>query len=203
MIRMRAFAETFRPSADTRILDVGGTDTNWQLLGVPYEVTLLNIVVPEAQGDLPSNVRYVEGDGTALEYSEDSFDICFSNSTIEHVHTWERQQAFAREMRRVGKGIWMQTPAREFFFEPHWLSPFVHWLPKSWQRRLGRNFTLYGLVYRPSRQLVDELVDEYRLLTHAEVVELFPDCEIRRERFLGLTKSYVVVRRVDTGEDHA
>jgi hypothetical protein len=43
---------------------------------------------------------------------------------------------------------------------------------------------------------VRELVDEYRLLTYDEVCALFPDCEIRRERFLGLTKSYVAVRPI-------
>jgi len=51
-------------------------------------------------------------------------------------------------------------------------------------------------VNRPNQQQVDALVDEYRLLDYREMRELFPDCEIRRERFLGLTKSYVAVRRV-------
>jgi hypothetical protein len=35
---------------------------------------------------------------------------------------------------------------------------------------------------------------ETRLLSHADMREFFPDCEIRRERFLGLTKSYIAVR---------
>jgi hypothetical protein len=49
-------------------------------------------------------------------------------------------------------------------------------------------------VNRPTQAQVDALVEEYRLLTYREMRELFPDCEIRRERFLGLTKSYVAVR---------
>jgi len=117
-------------------------------------------------------------------------------STIEHVHSLDRQRAFASEVRRVGRGLWLQTPARSFPFEPHWLGLFIHWLPRRWQRRLARNFTLWGLVNRPDQQQVDALVDEYRLLDYREMRELFPDCEIRRERFLGLTKSYVAVRRV-------
>ena len=32
------------------------------------------------------------------------------------------------------------------------------------------------------------------LLDGREMRALFPDCEIRRERFLGLTKSYVAIR---------
>ena len=37
--------------------------------------------------------------------------------------------------------------------------------------------------------------DAAERLTFREFKALFPDCEIRRERFLGLTKSYVAVRR--------
>jgi hypothetical protein len=191
---MDEFLATFRPTAETRILDVGGTDTNWRLRPVTADVTLLNIVVPPETEELPPNLRYVKGDATALHYPDGAFDICLSNSTIEHVHTWERQRSFASEVRRVGRGLWVQTPAREFFFEPHWLTPFVHWLPPRWQRHLGRNATVYGLAFRPSRAQVDELVGEYRLLTYREMQQLFPDCEIRRERFLGLTKSYIAVR---------
>jgi hypothetical protein len=35
---------------------------------------------------------------------------------------------------------------------------------------------------------------EVRLLTYREVKELFPDCTILRERFFGMTKSYIAVR---------
>jgi hypothetical protein len=193
--RMRRFLELFAPTASTRILDVGGTDAFWRLAGVASDVVLLNIDVPVVPDDLPPNMRYVQADGTTLPFPDRSFDICFSNSTIEHVHTYERQQAFASEMRRVGEAIWLQTPARSFPFEPHWLGFFIHWLPERWQRRLARNFTVWGWVNRPTQEQVDELVDEYRLLTHRELRQLFPDCEIRRERFLGLTKSYVAIRR--------
>ena len=192
---MQLFESVFRPDAGTRILDVGGTHQNWLLGHVSGEVTLLNIDVSDPPPHLPPNLRYVQGDGTNLDYPDRAFDICFSNSTIEHVHTWERQQAFASEVRRVGKSIWVQTPAREFFIEPHWVAPFIHWLPKSRQRKLARNFTIRGLVFRPSNEEVRELVDEFRLLTYEELVELFPDCEIWRERVLGMTKSYIVVRR--------
>jgi hypothetical protein len=191
---MDEFVRSFAPRAGMRILDVGGTDLVWRLVDQPAEVVLLNLDVPEQVGPLPANMRYVQGDGTNLPFADGEFDICFSNSTIEHVHTYERQRAFASELRRVGKGIWMQTPARSFPFEPHWLGFFIHWLPKRWQRRVARNFTVWGWVNRPTQQQVDALVDEYRLLDHRELRELFPDCQIRRERFLGLTKSYVAVR---------
>jgi hypothetical protein len=41
----------------------------------------------------------------------------------------------------------------------------------------------------------DEMIAEIRLLTLREMEELFPDCEILRERFLGIfTKSYIAFR---------
>jgi hypothetical protein len=51
-------------------------------------------------------------------------------------------------------------------------------------------------MLRPTSEDVSQRVDELRLLTYREMQELFPDCEIRRERFLGLTKSYIAVRPV-------
>jgi hypothetical protein len=194
-----------------RILDIGGTDLNWRIIDQPARVVLLNTQVPEdgydrgllgteygdaTTGTPPGRVEYVLGDGKSVPYADSEFDICFSNSTIEHVSTLDEQKRFAAEVRRVGRGVWVQTPARGFPFEPHWLSPFVHWLPRSWQRRLGRNFTVYGWMVRPTTEGVSQLVEELRLLTYQEMQELFPDCEIRRERFLGLTKSYIAVRPV-------
>ena len=77
---------------------------------------------------------------------------------------------------------------------PHLLAPFVHWLPRRWQRRLIRHFTLRGWLDRPTPAEVDGFLDEVRLLPAAEMQALFPDCMIRRERFLGLTKSHLAVR---------
>jgi hypothetical protein len=57
-----------------------------------------------------------------------------------------------------------------------------------------RRFTLWGLISRPSQERIDQVLRETRLLNLADMREFFPDCEIRRERFLGLTKSYIAVR---------
>jgi SAM-dependent methyltransferase len=192
--RMQAFERSFRPTESTTILDVGGTPFNWELAGVRSRLTLLNLSPPEGVESLPANYRFVLGSGTQLGFGEGAFDVVFSNSVIEHLASWERQRAFAREVRRVARGLWVQTPARGFPIEPHLMTPFLHYLPAAWQRRLLRNFSLWGLVARPSPQAVDDFLRETRPLGYQEMRELFPDCEIRRERFLGLTKSYVAVR---------
>jgi hypothetical protein len=52
---------------------------------------------------------------------------------------------------------------------------------------------------KPTPAQIHALLDEYRLLSYGELRDLFPDAEIRRERFMLLTKSYVAVRRAPRG----
>jgi hypothetical protein len=196
--RMRAFERRFQPGPETRILDVGGTPFNWQFVRARSRVTLLNLEPPAGAEALPANFTLLRGSGVALAFPDAAFDVAFSNSVIEHLGSWESQQAFARELRRVGRGVWVQTPARSFPFEPHLLTPFVHYLPRRWQARLLRNFTVWGWIARPSPQSVSRFLSETRLLGGAEMRALFPDCEIRRERFLGLTKAWVAVRQAQS-----
>jgi len=190
---MNRFVEAFRPTAETTVLDVGGTPYNWEQIDARFPITLLNTEPLEADG-LDARYAVVQGSGKRLDFPDRSFDIAFSNSVIEHVGDLEAQRLFAEELRRVGRQVWVQTPARSFFFEPHLLTPFIHFLPLSWQRRLVRNFTLWGWITRPSRASVDRMLGELNLLDYATFRALFPDCEVRRERFLVFTKAFVAVR---------
>ncbi len=190
---MKRFTEAFRPTAETTVLDVGGTPYNWEQIGASFPITLLNTESLETDG-LGAHYTLVQGSGTRLDFADRSFDIAFSNSVIEHVGSLDAQRAFAQELRRVGRQLWVQTPARNFFFEPHLLAAFIHFLPLSWQRRLVRNFSLWGWLTRPSQASVDRMLGGLRLLDYATFRALFPDCEIHRERFLGFTKAFVAVR---------
>lgn len=192
--RMELFVRTFPLTDSTTILDVGGSLAVWQYVDLSPQVTLLNLDADHDRAGYPANVTFVLGDGCDLPYEDGSFDITHSNSTIEHLHTWENQQRFAGELRRVGRSVWVQAPARGFFLEPHWIAPFIHWLPPSIQRRVARWVTVRGWMERPSQQWIDDFVDEVRLPTRHEMEELFPDCEIHTERWLGMAKSYVAIR---------
>jgi hypothetical protein len=75
------------------------------------------------------------------------------------------------------------------------LSPFIHFFPKGFQRRILRNFTVWGWLTRPSEKQIEDVLAEIHLLTLVEMKSLFPDCEIIREKFLGLTKSLILVRK--------
>jgi hypothetical protein len=189
--RMGRFFALLTPSQDIRLLDIGGTPQTWisESIDSPqFSVTLINI---RSNGKIEDDrFHSMEGDATELPFADNAFDIAFSNSVIEHVGTWERQQAFAREARRVARKLWIQTPARSFPIEAHLLAPYIQYLPKSLQHRIVR-WTPRGLL---QPDVVHEIVDEVRLLTYREVKQLFPDCLILKERVLGLTKSYVAVR---------
>ena len=194
--RLRQFQARLQVQPADPLLDVGGFPWCWTDPAWPNPITLLNQAFPAGLEARAPGFTYVVGDGCALPFGDRAFAVLFSNSVIEHVGSWERQQRFAAEARRVGGRLWVQTPAREFFVEPHFLAPFFHWLSPRWQRRLARNFTPWGWFTRPTPAAVDAMLAEIRLLTRREMQQLFPDCEILEEKFLGLTKSHIAVRRL-------
>ncbi|MEQ8790465.1 MAG: class I SAM-dependent methyltransferase [Pirellulaceae bacterium] len=194
--RMRWFERTLPCDNETTILDVGGTPGNWSYLSSRPRVVMLNLMVTEQTAELPEHLTYLQGDALAMTCSDGQYDIGFSNSVIEHMGTWENQRRFAEQLRRVARGLWVQTPALGFPIEPHFLAPFVHWTPKPWRKALLRYFTPWGWLERPSREKVEQTVEEIRLLSYREMRELFPDCEIFIERVLFWPKSYIAVRRL-------
>jgi len=137
----------------------------------------------------------VVGDGCCLPFKDNAFDVVFSNSVIEHVSNWDNQRKFAREVARVGRSYYVQTPNRWFFVEPHLITPFIHFFPRSWQRRLLRNFTLWGLMTRPTAAQCEAFFREIRLLTEVEMKTLFPDAKIAKETIAGFSKSFMALKR--------
>ncbi len=93
--RMNRFVDTVRPTAETTVLDVGGTPYNWERIDARFPITLLNTERQEADG-LDTCYTLVQGSGTQLEYPDRSFDIALSNSVIEHVGSIDEQRAFAK-----------------------------------------------------------------------------------------------------------
>jgi len=192
---MREFCERLGVRAETRILDVGGTPANWLLAKVRPYVTLLNM--PRVQEHSTEGFTVVSGDGCQLPFRDQSFEIVFSNSVIEHVGSSEQQRRFAGEVRRVGKRYWVQTPNRWFPVEQHLLTPLVHWLPASFQRAWVTRWTVWDLVERASPDRREFYIEHYlrdiRLLSVSELAALFPGAEILRERKWGWTKSLIAM----------
>ena len=107
--RVQQFKDAIKPAAGSTILDVGGYYFFWKGHGVESKITILNTdLIPLPQPDPQFEV--VTGDGTKLQFADGQFDIVHSNSVIEHVGDFERQKAFAREVRRHGCGCAGRQP---------------------------------------------------------------------------------------------
>ncbi len=186
------FVRLFGVSAKTRIVDVGGTPFNWELVPIRPELTLINV---HGEESVKGRRRTMVYDGYKLPFDDHSFDVCFSNSVIEHVGDQWRVRLFAEELRRVARTYYVQTPNRFFPIEPHFLCLFVHWLPFRLQRKLMRYFSLWGWLTGASQDETDHMLRQITLLDFGQMRLLFPDAEIIRERFLGMTKSIIAIKR--------
>ncbi len=115
-----------------------------------------------------------------LPFADDEFDLVYCSSVVEHVPP-ARREAFAAELRRVGRGWFVQTPAFGFPLEPHSLLPGAHWLPVPLRRQYWRLGAAGGW-------------EEISLLRRAELEALFGPA--LPERFGPLVKSWVSIRPV-------
>jgi hypothetical protein len=181
--RLRFFLDTFAVQGNEKILDVGGEPAFWKYVPEIKRMTLLNLqAFPESE-----QIHSVGYPGGRFPFSDGEFDIVFSNSTLEHVIGPENQERFAAEVRRVGKGYFIQTPSLFFPYDPHALLPFFNFFPHVLKKAYLR------LCYR-SPYPVSELLD-IRLLSRSSLKRLFPDGVIAVERFCGWPKSYIVYKR--------
>jgi hypothetical protein len=188
---MREFWRRARLTRDTRVLDVGGAAFNWLLLPELPRLTIMNLSLPQER---KPDVTWLVADGRFLPFKDEAFDVVYSNSVIEHLGTPNNQRLFASECRRVGDRYYVQTPNKWFPVEPHLLTPLIHWLPRALQRRLVRNFTLWGLLTRPSQQRCEVVLEEICLLDERGMRQLFPDADIWYERIFGMTKSLMATK---------
>ncbi len=195
--RFRKFAEVLRGADEpVRILDIGGAPAFWQRhhceLPVKAEITLLN----RGFGDLPGSTGFkcVVSDARRLDMFKDlEFDMCFSNSVIEHVGDADDQLRMAQEVRRVSRGYFVQTPNKYFPLEPHFLVPGWQFAPlplRAWLlRRKDR-----GWVKRvEDREVALATVRSIRLLSARGLRALFPDATICLEKIGPVTKSIIAI----------
>jgi hypothetical protein len=181
-----------------RVLDVGGTREYW-IMNSPRlprrcRITLLNLTAVPVEG-LPDTVS-VAGDARRMpQFADREFDICFSNSVIEHVGSWADQESMAREVRRVAKAWFVQTPNRHFPLEPHFVFPGWQYFPVRLRAALHRRFDLGWMPRQPDPILARAEVERIRLLTASEMVRLFPDGRLVREMFGPFTKSLIALGR--------
>jgi SAM-dependent methyltransferase len=168
------FALTHLPDG-ARVLDVGCGRIGLRALEPDLDITGVDLAArPEYPGP------FVQADVSAgLPFADGEFELVYCSSVIEHVLPAHRA-AFAAEIRRVGQGWFVQTPAWGFPIEPHALLPFAHWLPP----RLRRPYWRLGATAE---------WEEISLLRRGEMEALFGPAQA--ERVGPLAKSWVCVSR--------
>lgn len=210
--RAKMFLDNFVLTPETRILDLGGwngshinaiLDNSPVLPSNVYVADIDKRAVNEAKerfGFVPVAIPEIG----QLPFSNKFFDIVFCSSVIEHVtvpkeEVWAlvsgqhfkdiariRQNEFANEIRRVGKGYFVQAPYRWFPVETHSWLPFVSYLPRRLQVPLFR-FT--------NRFWIKKTTPDWYLPTMKDMKYYFPDASILEERVFGVTKSLIAYQR--------
>ena len=136
-------------------------------------------------------------------------DIVFCSSVIEHVSidektSWEiysgkkfskkafeRQRKFAKEIARVGKKYFVQTPNKYFPYDPHMRLPLINYLPRPVLLLILKFIKKYRL-FRRSR--MSRYIPTCNLLGNKEMKNLFPDSIIIKEKYIFIVKSLIAVR---------
>ena len=177
--RARRHAALFaltRATPASRIVDIGCGRLGLRRHAPGHDITGVDLA---ARPDYPG--PFVQADVLAgLPFEDGAFDLAYCSSVIEHVAPAQRA-AFARELRRVARGWYVQTPAFSFPIEPHALLPFAHWLAPELRRHYWRLGVAGGW-------------EEIALLRRAEMEALFG--EPVAERAGPLVKSWISVRAI-------
>lgn len=194
------FVDLLRDFDDSvSILDLGGTADFWAKHGdflprsLDVRVTVANRQpVTDAATE---RVSFVRADARNLsQFGDEEFDLCFSNSVIEHVGSFDDQTRMAREIRRVATGHFVQTPNRYFPIEPHFLVPGWQFLPVGLRVAVLRRTSVGWMRRQADPEIARGRVVGVRLLDRREFTALFPTSEIRVERVGPLVKSWIAVQ---------
>ncbi len=206
--RGEIFLAQLRPRLGDRILDLGGDDGGHIAQILPFrEGVVVADISPESlrrASDLFGFETLLLDESGRIPEPEQSFDIVFCSSVIEHATVdkvvletymttaafekaaFERQTVLSREVRRVGKAYFVQTPNKHFVIESHtWLPGLIVLLPRAAQIRLIRSLNRWW----PKKSSPD-----WHLLTFQQMQRLFPDAHVVRERWLGMTKSLIAIK---------
>jgi hypothetical protein len=176
------------------VVDLGGTPEFWRWAPIrPRHVVCVNPFsrASDEDGDEPW-LTTVRADACCVS-DIGTFDLAFSNSTIEHVGGHARRLDFARSVRTLSAHYWVQTPYRYFPVEPHFLFPCMQFLPTRQQALIAERWPLSNCGVHRGTDAVN-MVLWVDLLSITDMRHYFPDATMLRERVLGITKSIIAVR---------
>ena len=183
------------------IIDVGGEERYWNIIPRQFldehnvHITIVNL--PDSLKFKDHGLfKYVASDCCDLSaFDDNAFHIAHSNSVLEHVGNWERMIQFAKELTRVSQKFFIQTPNYWFPVEPHFMTPFFHWLPLPAQIWLASHIQLGSHDKLTSVDESVRMIQSTQLLNRRMLKELFKDAHIQTERFFWLPKSFIAIKK--------
>jgi hypothetical protein len=176
------------------VIDLGGDIRSWRLSRArPARLLLVNLTEQDAPEPWAEST-VADACDLPRSITSQGFDLVYSNSVLEHVGGHYRRQQFAEAARALASHMWIQTPYRYFPIEPHWLFPGFQWLPVAARTRVMRHWPLGNYTGTFSSADAVKHVLNVELISQAELTSYFPDAEIWRETFFGLTKSLVATK---------
>lgn len=191
--RMADFVDRMGITGGERILDLGGAAKFWADCKHPLRITIVNLPGGRDEDSIPPqhDIELVEGDACDMPFVADqSFDIAFSNSVIEHVGATAQQEALASEVHRTAPAHWVQTPSIWFPMEAHTLMPFWWFYPEPVKAR-------FMTGWREKLPAWTEMIEGTTVIPKAEMARMFPTSTILTERVAGWPKSYIAMRTAD------
>lgn len=188
------FLEKLKPTKTNTILDIGTSpderlqDTNFFEKRYSYK-NQLTIASVENCSNLVTKYKlrqYIKiKPGEKLNIKSKSFDLVVSWATLEHVGTFEDQKLFLKEVSRIGKKIFVTTPDKASFYEPHTGTFFLHWLPSKMFRKimklLDKNFWS-----KEDNLNIISFSDAKKMVAH-------PDIKAERFKLFGLLPSHIFI----------
>lgn len=202
------FLERNAPRGAT-VVDVGGTLRYWREWAgflPPGAVSRIDVVnLPGQMQSLAGTeteisgirFRFLAGDvasAAGVPGLDSRYDVAHSVSTIEHVGSADAQRAFAGALLRLGRSVWVQTPAKEFPLEAHFRLPFFAWWPLPLRAFFNWRFRLGVMPRHRDWKEAVAFCRDTRLLSRRAFARLFPGCRIWTERFLLFPKCRVAMR---------
>ncbi|BAP55562.1 methylase [Thioploca ingrica] len=185
--RMSVFLMRMKVKNGYKIIDLGGTPELWETVDLDLEITLLNLshVTHYQPSTLRHSYQFITGDACHINgLIDNTFDLVFSNSVIEHVGPVSQQQAFAETVRQLAPRYWIQTPSLWFPIEAHCNLPLWWFYPQFFQQAWIRRWQQQG------REFLWRQMTETRLLTLNRLKFLFPEAQVYTEYVVGFPKSY-------------
>lgn len=122
-------------------------------------VTSVNLVDERV---IKGNYNFVKTDGEGLPFQDESFDVAVSNHVIEHVSD---RGLHVNEIHRVlkkGGIVYLATPNKYAFIEPHFKLPFLSMLPRNIAAHYlkfikGKEWDVFPLSYDDIQNLTTPL----------------------------------------------